>query len=81
MRNTLEIERLRFSAESQTLDRKNARIDPKALAIHIVAFANADGGDVAIGIEDNGDITGINNHEANINELLRVPFAVSPPFL
>ncbi len=74
MRNAPEIERLRFSAESQTLDRKSARIDPKALAIHIVAFANADGGDVAIGIEDNGDITGIDSHEANINELLRVPF-------
>ena len=37
-------------------------------------MANADGGYLAIGIEDDGTITGIDANEKNINELLRVPF-------
>jgi len=37
-------------------------------------MANADGGYLAIGIEDDGKITGIDDHEKNLNELLRVPF-------
>lgn len=53
------IEELRFHTETQLFDRKSARIDPKALANLIIAFANADGGDAAIGIEDDGTITGI----------------------
>lgn len=40
----------------------------------VVAFANADGGDVVIGIEDDGRITGINGNDDHLNELLRVPF-------
>ena len=44
--------------ESQYFDRKSARIKPNDVARHIVAFANAAGGKLAIGIEDNGEITG-----------------------
>ena len=43
---------------TQYFDRKSARIKPNAVARHIVAFANAAGGKLAIGIEDNGEITG-----------------------
>ena len=39
-------------------DRKSARIDAKALAVLLVAFANADGGTAAIGVENDGEITG-----------------------
>lgn len=38
--------------EDQTFDCKSIQIEPKALAITIVAFANADGGDIAIGVSD-----------------------------
>lgn len=31
---------------------KSVNIDPKVLAIPIIAFANADGGTVAIGVSD-----------------------------
>lgn len=48
-----------FSVESA----KSAKIDAKALAIHIIAFANTDGGTLVIGIEDNGDITGIDGYK------------------
>ena len=38
--------------ECQTFDCKSIQIEPKALAIPIVAMANADGGVLAIGISD-----------------------------
>lgn len=41
-----------FSPESQYLDRKSARKKPQELLKHLIAFANADGGQLIIGIED-----------------------------
>jgi len=79
MNHIRDIETMRFTTEMQTFDRKSARIDAKSLAIPIVAFANADGGDIAIGIEDKGDVTGIDGYEANLNELLRAPFDYCVP--
>ena len=38
--------------EDQTFDCKSIQIEPKALAVPIVAFANADGGVIAIGVSD-----------------------------
>ena len=79
MLDVTNIEQLRFTTEMQIFDRKSAKIEAKALAIHIIAFANADGGHIAIGIEDNGAVTGIDDREAHINELLRVPFDYCVP--
>lgn len=73
------IENMQFTTELQTFDRKSARIDAKVLAITIIAMANADGGDIAIGIEDKGSITGIDGFEKNVNELLRAPFDYCVP--
>ena len=41
-----------FSPENQYLDRKSARKKPSELLKHLIAFANADGGQLVIGIED-----------------------------
>ncbi len=41
-----------FSPETQYLDRKSARKKPQELLKHLIAFANADGGQLVIGIED-----------------------------
>lgn len=60
--------------EGQTYDKKSGRIEPKALAVTMVAMANADGGTIAIGIEDDGTISGIDGMAEHINDLLRVPF-------
>ena len=57
-----DIKTLTTTLEGQTCDRKSARIDPKGLAVVLVAMANADDGSVAIGIEDNGTITGIDRY-------------------
>ena len=79
MFNPDSIEDLRFSTEKQIMDRKSARIRAVDLAIPIVAMANADGGYLAIGIEDDGTITGIDDYEKQINELVRVPFDFCVP--
>ena len=42
--------------ENQYFDRKSARKDDKEIAKHISAFANAAGGKLVIGIEDNGEV-------------------------
>ena len=76
---TIDIQTLQTQPEGQQFDRKSFRIEAKTLAVIAVAFANADGGDIAIGIEDNGRITGINGNDVHLNELLRVPFDYCVP--
>lgn len=48
----MTIQEVTSRKEEQTFDCKSIQIDPKALAITIVAFANADGGAIAIGVSD-----------------------------
>ena len=65
------------SEENQYFDRKSARIKPADILRHIVAFANANGGVLAIGIEDNGEITGFDGMNAHkVNEFLEAPYLV-----
>lgn len=73
------INELQTKKEDQIYDKKSARKDPKGLSNHFVAFANADGGTLVIGIEDNGDITGIDAYTQQVNEILRVPFDFCKP--
>ena len=66
--------------EDQTFDRKSIQIEPKVLATPIVAFANADGGMIAIGVSDKTrKIEGVNLYTDKLNELLRVPFDFCNP--
>ena len=66
--------------EDQTFDCKSIQIDPKALAITIVAFANADGGDIAVGVSDKmRKIEGVDQHTEKLNELLRAPLDFCNP--
>lgn len=44
--------------ENQFFERKSAKIKPTDILRHLVGFANADGGQLVIGIEDNGTISG-----------------------
>ena len=70
----MTIDDIRNRKEDQTFDCKSIQIDPKALAVPIVAMANADGGILAIGISDKTRrIEGINQYTKQVNELLRVP--------
>ncbi len=66
--------------ESQSFDCKSIQIEPKALAITIVSFANADGGEIAIGISDKTrKIEGVDQYTDKLNELLRVPLDFCNP--
>ena len=48
----MTIEDILSREEGQTFDRKSVRIKPKDLAVTMIAFANADGGDLVVGITD-----------------------------
>lgn len=66
---------IKCAKENQYFDRKSARIDPKSIAKHLIAFANASGGILVIGVEDNGTITGfskVGSHK--IDEFKRISF-------
>ena len=76
----MTIQEITTRKEDQTFDCKSIQIDPKALAVPIVAFANADGGAIAIGVSDKTrKVEGIDQHTEKLNELLRVPFDFCNP--
>ena len=78
---SMTLDELRFSEKTQIFDRKSAKISSASLVNTIISFANADGGLIAIGIEENGDITGINEYQQNINELLTATINYCRPSL
>ncbi len=62
------------SQENQFFERKSAKIKPLDILRHLVAFANAEGGQLVIGIEDNGDITGFKQKQSySIEDYKNVP--------
>jgi len=76
----MDIEEVIKQSEGQTFDRKSIQIEPKALAVPIVAMANADGGVLAVGVSDkNRRVEGIDTHTEHLNELLRVPYDYCKP--
>lgn len=76
----MTIEEILAFEKMQIFDRKSIQIEPKALAIPLVAFANADGGTIAIGISDRTKrIEGVDFETRRLNELLRVPFDFCNP--
>lgn len=63
-----EIDYWQFHAEYQYLERKSARKKPSEVVKHLIAFANAEGGCLVIGIEDQKQdniITGFKNSKSN----------------
>lgn len=62
---TYSIDELTSRKEDSFFDRKSARKEPKDLLKHFIAFTNAAGGTLVIGIEDNGEITGFKHPKAH----------------
>ena len=63
----MTIEEIQAHKECQTFDCKSIQIDPKALAIPIVAMANADGGVLAIGVSDKTrKVEGVDENEERL---------------
>lgn len=66
--------------ENQYFDRKSARKDDREIAKHISAFANAAGGKLVVGIEDNGEVTGFRRNGArDIENYERAALATCTP--
>ena len=76
----LTLEYLQTASENKYFDRKSGKIRPSDIAKHVSAFANADGGTIAIGLNDNKEIEGINLFGENkINDFINVPKTYCKP--
>jgi len=76
----MTIEDVLSREEGQTFDRKSVRIKPKDLAVTMIAFANADGGDLVVGITDGKrEIEGVDGDEKILNDIRRTPFDFCSP--
>ena len=70
----MTIEEVLAMDEKQIFDRKSIRIKPVDLSDTICAFANADGGTIAIGISDKRRmIEGVDYHTELLNDILCTP--------
>lgn len=68
---TLTVDRLQHLAENQYFERKSARISDRDIAHQISAMANASGGIITVWVENDGEITGIDDKREN--ELRQIP--------
>lgn len=76
----MTIEEVLAKDEKQIFDRKSIQIKPADLSDTICAFANADGGTIAIGISDkHRRIEGVDYHIEQLNEILRTPIDYCTP--
>lgn len=74
MNVNMSLEEIINTEENQYFDRKSSKIQVNKLAETMIAFANADGGTIAIGIDD-GKLEGINNQgNVKINDFIQCSF-------
>ncbi len=62
---TLSLDKLQNLTEGQYFERKSEKIATKDFAHQLSAFANASGGVIAVGVEDDGTITGVTAEHEN----------------
>ncbi len=75
-----ELRALLDRGEGQFFEHKSARIHPRELAHHLIAFANADGGTLVVGIENDQTFTGTNRYVGKINQFVQAGIDYcSPP--
>lgn len=60
-----DIKAFAHDPEGHYFDRKSARKDADEIAKHVMAFANAAGGKLVVGIEDDGTVTGFRRDKAH----------------
>ena len=62
-----------YEQQPDAVRRRDAKTIAKDVAETLVAFANADGGELLVGVEDNGDITGVPHLRDLLDTILRAP--------
>lgn len=65
-------------AEDQWFDRKSIRIKPQHLAVDLIAFANAEGGTIIIGVSQ-GEIEGVRAYSKQVNAMRQAPIDFTRP--
>lgn len=73
-----DLKELLSAREGQLLARKSARIATRDLANLLIAFANADGGTLVLGVEE-GEIEGFESYQGKIESLLPSALALCRP--
>lgn len=73
-------DRLLALPESQWFDRKSSRIEPRKLAESIVAFANADGGTIVVGLSD-GKVDGVDSDPKRLNGHMQAAVDFTAPMV
>ena len=68
-------------AEDHWFERKSFRIEPSALADMMIGFANADGGTLLVGVDDDGTITGVGSNPHHLNELQQAAIQHTSPMI
>lgn len=76
MNNNDFLEYVQNEKENLYFDRKSARIEPKDIIRHVVAFANANGGKLVIGVENDGRLTGFTNIQVHSVEEYKLKLCV-----
>jgi predicted HTH transcriptional regulator len=74
-----ELMELIFAGESNTLDFKKHITDPNRIARTIASFANTRGGQILVGVMDNGQISGIDPEEEKHLLLIAAEHFCNPP--
>jgi predicted HTH transcriptional regulator len=78
--NTIELLELISKGEGHHLEFKREEENNSDFAKTIVAFANTDGGKILIGVDDNGNIVGVENTEKTMRRLDDIAFnRCNPP--
>jgi ATP-dependent DNA helicase RecG len=80
MAENINLERLIQSGESQTLEFKSSFYRESIETL--VAFANAQGGTVLVGVTDNGAVTGVSIGKESLNEWIgQIKSSTSPSII
>ena len=75
-----DIEAFSHDEETHYFDRKSARKDTAEIAKHVMAFANAAGGKLVVGIEDDGTVSGFRRQGAHlVEDFEQVPLTMLSP--
>ncbi|GAA5035142.1 hypothetical protein GCM10011506_28350 [Marivirga lumbricoides] len=74
-----ELYRLVRKGEGETLEFKRKAAHPEKIVREVVAFANTKGGDLLIGVDDNGTIPGVKYAEEEIFVLNKAIFTLCKP--